>query len=720
MKKIRYISLALMVALAGGARGQDSPGALPLPYTCDFSSAEKLAEEWTVVNNNDDYMTWEFVDWNPGPDGNPGCAYCSTNSVTGNDDYLISSPLAMKAGANHVKFAAKGVREDGPETLEIYIGTSTDVGSMTMLKAYTLRTAEWQQKAFNFNVDADGTYYIAIRSTSKDGFSTYLDDVTIGAGETELTPALAVSGILTPYSQCDYSAETVVGAQIRNTGTGDAAGITLAYTVNGGATVTETFDTAIPSDSAVALYFKTPADMEAEGSYTIKVTAQCGESRAEGEKRVSHKAVLEQLPLECDFSQGTGQDWEPYTAGSWTFDQFGGCYSNSTVGIENALFSRCITVSTPVRLKLAYSGGMFADTCSMKILLGPAGTDPSTWRTVYEDDKVVRDGAEKEFSIYDVEPGLYTFAIVNCSGDNDIPLNVYHISISGIYDYDIRAVEARTALAAYTPAEQFILETTGLADPMNVMYSLLALNDLVERGLLITVVDAYDLTNSEEALSAANPEGSVRLKQIMNADVILCSKADAVEEAPLERLMQALHKLNPDALVMPAFHGQAPFAVLDKFYWHKLDENETPLTSRQTPRSAQGVEPASAGLFGRTHHKWQNLVREPDAQNFDTFHLAFNREVSLAELRELIQTAGSGLRRAKGIVDLKGEGLSIVQYASGILGHEPADEDVIKAWKRSGGTTGEQTPPGFLVFIGRQLRKPEASDQVQQEASEVS
>ena len=425
-----------MVAVTGGAWAQNGDGALPLPYTCDFSSADKFAEEWTVVNNNEDYMTWEFIDWNPGPDGNPGCAYCSTNSVTGNDDYLISPPLAMEAGANHVKFVAKGVREDGPETLEIYIGTSTDVGSMTMLKAYTLTTTEWQQKAFNFNVDADGTYYIAIRSTSKDGFSTYLDDVTIGKGETELTPALTVSEVLTPYSQCDYSAETVLGAKIRNNGTGDAASVTLTYTVNGGATVTETFDTAIPADSTVALYFKTPADMEAEGNYTIKLTAQCGESLAEGGKSVSHKAVLEQLPLNCDFSQGTGQDWEAYRAGSWTYDQFGGCYSNSTTGIENGLFSRCITISTPVRLKLAYSGGMFVDTCSMKILLGPAGTDPSTWRTVYEDDKVVRDGAEKEFSIYDVEPGQYTFAIVNCSESNDIPLNIYHIDISGIYDYD--------------------------------------------------------------------------------------------------------------------------------------------------------------------------------------------------------------------------------------------------------------------------------------------
>lgn len=449
-----------MVAVTGGAWAQNGDGALPLPYTCDFASADKFAEEWTVVNNNEDYMTWEFIDWNPGPDGNPGCAYCSTNAVTGNDDYLISPPLAMEAGANHVKFAAKGVREDGPETLEIYIGTSTDVGGMTMLKAYTLTTTEWQQKAFNFNVDADGTYYIAIRSTSKDGFSTYLDDVTIGKGETELTPALTVSEVLTPYSQCDYSAETVLGAKIRNTGTGDAANVTLTYTVNGGATVTETFDTAIPADSTVALYFKTPADMEAEGNYTINVTAQCGESLAEGGKSVSHKAVLEQLPLNCDFSQGTGQDWEAYRAGSWTYDQFGGCYSNSTTGIENGLFSRCITISTPVRLKLAYSGGMFVDTCSMKILLGPAGTDPSTWRTVYEDDKVVRDGAEKEFSIYDVEPGQYTFAIVNCSESNDIPLNIYHIDISGIYDYDIRAVEARTALAAYTPAEQFNSEGT--------------------------------------------------------------------------------------------------------------------------------------------------------------------------------------------------------------------------------------------------------------------
>lgn len=455
MKKFHYISLAIIVAFTGGAWAQDGQGALPLPYNCDFSSAEKFAEEWTVVNNNDDYFTWEFIDWASGPDGKPGCVFCSTNTMMSNDDYLISPPLAMEAGANHMSLVAKGARNDGTESFEILIGTSADIGSMNLLKKYTVKTAQWQLKAFNFNVDADGTYYIAIRSTSDGGFSTYIDDVTVGKGETELTPTVEISDILTPYSQCDYSAGTILGAKILNTGTGDATMVTMTYTVNGGSIITETFDTTIQPDSTVTLYFNTPTDMDAEGNYDIKMTAECGDSRSESQKSVSHKALWEQLPMECDFSQGAGQDWEPYTTDSWRYEQLGGCYSNSTPGLDNGLFSRCINISSPVRVKLAYSGSAFGETCSMKLLLGLSGTDPSTWSTVYEDDNVASDGTEKEFSIYDIEPGQYTFAIINTSNGNDIQLNVYHINISAIYAYDIKATDARTALAAYTPAEQY-------------------------------------------------------------------------------------------------------------------------------------------------------------------------------------------------------------------------------------------------------------------------
>ncbi len=455
MKRLIYISLVLMSAITGNAWAQDNVEALPLPYSCGFSSAEEFAEEWTVVNNNGDDFTWEFIDWVAGPDGNPGCVFCPTSTLTGNDDYLISPPLAMEAGANHIAFAAKGARDDGTEQIEILIGNSADTGNMTLLKKYTVRTAQWQQRAFNFNAGADGTYYIAIHSTSKGGFSTYIDDVEVGRGETELVPSLVISEILTPYSQCDYSTQTAVGAKIRNNGTGDAAGVTLAYTVNGGSTVTETFDTAIPVDSTVALFFKTPADMDAEGSYTVKMTLQSGSSLSESEKSVSHNAVLDKLPIEYDFSQAQGEDWEPYKEGSWTYDQFSRCYTASATGLDNGLFSRCIAISTPVRIKFAYSGSMFGDACSMKIILGTAGTDPSTWRTIYEDDHAPSEGTQKEIPVYDIEPGQYTLAIINSSSTNGAPLYFYSISMTGIYEHDLKAVEAHTALAAYTPAEQY-------------------------------------------------------------------------------------------------------------------------------------------------------------------------------------------------------------------------------------------------------------------------
>ena len=43
------------------------------------------------------------------------------------------------------------------------------------------------------------------------------------------------------------------------------------------------------------------------------------------------------------------------------------------------------------------------------------------------------------------------------------------------------------------PAEQFILETTGLANPANVMEALSELRDIVQPGLVITVADALTI-----------------------------------------------------------------------------------------------------------------------------------------------------------------------------------------------------------------------------------
>lgn len=455
MAKLHNISL-LALTFASSALAQtadDSP--IQLPYKCTFESAEQLSREWSIVNN-DDYMTWEWAEWPSSPDGTTGVVSCSTNNVLGNNDWMISRPLTLEAGTNHVAFAVRGVRADGPEVIELCIGTSEDTGKMKTLKSWTVKSKEWQQKAVNFEVEETGTYRLALRSLSKNGYTTYVDDFTADKGETVLTPELKLESIRLPYSKCDYSEQTTIGVTISNTGNGPAKGITMAYTVNGGSKVTETLnDVTILPDGETTIYFKTPADMSAAGTYTIEATVTGGGSTATATATVTHKETLRRLPANSSFADGESDNWEGHSAGSWTYDRMGQCLTTKVSGEDNGLYSRCIYTDTPVRLKFAYTGGMFTTKGSMKVLMGRSGTDISTWKTVYEDNAVDRNGVEKEISVSDMGPGFYTFAVINTSEEADVPLNLYYINISGIYDYDIRATETRTAMAAYTPAEQY-------------------------------------------------------------------------------------------------------------------------------------------------------------------------------------------------------------------------------------------------------------------------
>lgn len=252
-----------------------------------------------------------------------------------------------------------------------------------------------------------------------------------------------------------------------------------------------------------------------------------------------------------------------------------------------------------------------------------------------------------------------------------------------------------------TPAEQFILETTGVADPANVEAELLTLNDLVERGLVIALLDSVDLAEHPEHWSET-ADGGARMKQILNADVIVMSKADAVEAQVLEEMMARVHELNSDALVVPAFHGQIPFAVLEKFYFHWLDRQGRPMPSKQSPKHLKSEE--KQGFLGLGRRGWAAPKAEANAEDFFEERVErFERPVTLDEVRGKIEEEGAGLRRMKGIVELAGEGPVVMHWAAGRWGYEPADGDVVAALRRDAqrkGTLPENGAlPGFLVFI---------------------
>ena len=225
------------------------------------------------------------------------------------------------------------------------------------------------------------------------------------------------------------------------------------------------------------------------------------------------------------------------------------------------------------------------------------------------------------------------------------------------------------------PAEQFILETTGLANPANVMASLAELSDIVQPGLVITVVDALDLARAGDACLRG-----VRRAQAERADVLVLNKADAVEPAALETLMGRLRALNGQALLLPARYGSIAFAELDAFHSARLDRLDRggPPPSRRPllPRLGEAVTHAGEGYVSAA--------------------LRLSGPVSEADVRALIEKAGPGLVRAKGVVDLlTGEDAvpAVAQYAAGRLAFEPAPE-------------GEER---YLVFIGAGLTLPETA-----------
>ena len=213
------------------------------------------------------------------------------------------------------------------------------------------------------------------------------------------------------------------------------------------------------------------------------------------------------------------------------------------------------------------------------------------------------------------------------------------------------------------PAEQFILETTGVANPSNVLEALRKLRDLVVPGIVVCVADALDIRERPDI-------SGVRFEQVHKADAIVLNKSDLVSAEDLEKISRQLRRINDRALLVCASHGNMPFALLDKW----IDEHARKrLPSRAPLVLALGRDPSA------THEE----------EGFEAVEIDAGAPVSAGRVEEMIHAAGPGLRRAKGVLDIADRGLCVVQYAAGRLEITPSEEEA----------------PTPLVLIGTGLNK---------------
>ncbi len=225
------------------------------------------------------------------------------------------------------------------------------------------------------------------------------------------------------------------------------------------------------------------------------------------------------------------------------------------------------------------------------------------------------------------------------------------------------------------PADQVILETTGVANPANVLDSLGQLADMVRPGLVITVVDVLEWQGG--VCAGDGPQG-LRRVQVEQADVIIANKADIVRAEELHAVMDVLRTCNAEAIILPAVQGNITFARLNSFLEGWLD---------------RGVRPPSRRP--RLTFLPQGQCTHTD-EGFASYTVPLSQPVDVNTLREMILAAGPGLCRAKGIVNLFRESRMtpmVVQYAAGRLEFEEAPD-------------GEHEM--YMVFIGVNLRTPDS------------
>ncbi len=121
-------------------------------------------------------------------------------------------------------------------------------------------------------------------------------------------------------------------------------------------------------------------------------------------------------------------------------------------------------------------------------------------------------------------------------------------------------LSSRAASGALPPIRRVLIETTGLADPVPVLHTLMTAPGVVGRYRIDGVVATVDAVNAFRSLD----NHAEAVKQIAVADRILLTKADLAEAEAVAVVQQRIRAINPTVSVTRVNHGSIePGAIFE-------------------------------------------------------------------------------------------------------------------------------------------------------------
>ena len=239
------------------------------------------------------------------------------------------------------------------------------------------------------------------------------------------------------------------------------------------------------------------------------------------------------------------------------------------------------------------------------------------------------------------------------------------------------------------PFNRLVIETTGLADPVPIIHTLINSFDLKKNYLLDGVITLVDAVNGGKTLDM-HPEA---VKQAAMAELIILSKTDLTDQKSKTSLINRLSAINPSVKIILSNFGTVSTSEI--FGYGGYDPNS----------KSEDVNKwlAFEKITEHQHHQHEIDVNKHN-DNIQAFALTKDTPVNMiafALFRDLLRAKmGFDLLRVKGIINISGKKLPAVIHG---VQHVFHPVQWLEAWPSKDRRTK-------LVFIMRNAKKKEIED----------
>ena len=247
-----------------------------------------------------------------------------------------------------------------------------------------------------------------------------------------------------------------------------------------------------------------------------------------------------------------------------------------------------------------------------------------------------------------------------------------------------------------SPFNHVIIETTGLADPVPIIHTLMTSLDLQRIYSIDGVITVVDSINGETTYNTH--EESV--KQTAFADRIILSKIDIADKATVNSLTKRIKSINPKVTLIKSYKDSILVSEL-------LGLNDyNPQNKEWNVRDWLDIEKNKSNNRSHNHHDHQNHNHDVNrhGDNIETFAMVTSQPVSMTVvnffLELLMSQMGENILRIKGILNIKGQSCPAVIHG---VQHIFYPLEWLEKWP-------SEDKQSRLVFITKNIKKDTIDD----------